>query len=59
MDLDLSDLAAWMHNSIADVKIYLFADCRLEAFCSSGPVIRMKAPLQFFKSRWPPCGIET
>src|SRR5258706_6324907 len=57
--LDLSDLAAWMRNSIADVEIYLFADCRLEAFCSSGPVIRMKAPLQFSKSRRPPCGIET
>ena len=57
--LDLSDLAARMHNSIAYVPIYLFADCCLEVFCSSDPVIRMEAPLQFFKSRRPPCGIES
>jgi hypothetical protein len=57
--LDLSDLAVRMHNSIAYVPIYLFADCSLEMFCGSGPVIGMEAPLEFFKSRRPPCGIET
>jgi hypothetical protein len=58
-DLDLSDLAARMHNSIAMVEIYLFADCCPEVFFSSGPVIGMDAPLEFFKSRRPPGGIES
>jgi hypothetical protein len=41
------------------VEIYLFADCGPEAFFSSGPVIGMDAPLEFFKSRRAPCGIES
>src|SRR5207244_10573867 len=58
-DVDLSDLAARMHNSIAMVEIYLFADCGPEVFFSSGLVIGMYAPLEFFKSRRAPCGIES
>src|SRR5260370_17453547 len=57
--LDLSDLPIRMHNSIDYVEICLFADCCLEVFCRSGPVIGMDAPLQFFKSRRPPTRIET
>ena len=47
--LDHSYLAARMHNSIAMVEIYLFPDCCPEVFSSSGPVIEMDAPLEFFK----------
>jgi hypothetical protein len=57
--LDLSDFATRMHNSIAMVEIYLFADCCPEVFFSAGPVIGMDAPLEFFKSRRPSCGIES
>src|SRR5437667_331818 len=48
-----------MHNSITYVPIYLFSDCYPEAFFSSGSVIGMDAPLEFFKSRRPSCGIES
>jgi hypothetical protein len=41
------------------VEIYLFADCGREVFFSSGAVIGMDAPLEFFKSRRPLCGIES
>src|SRR4029077_17509951 len=57
--LDLSDLAARMHNSIAMVEIDLFPDCFAEVFSSSSPVIGMDAPFEFFKSRRPFCGIES
>jgi hypothetical protein len=57
--LDLSDLTAGMHNSIAYVELCLIADCSPEMFCSSRPVIGMEALLQFFKPRRPPNGIET
>jgi hypothetical protein len=48
-----------MHNPIAMVEIYLFADCCPEVFFSSGQVVGMDAPLEFFKSWRPSCGIES
>jgi hypothetical protein len=48
-----------MHNPIAMVEIYLFPDCCPEVFSSSGPVIGMDAPFEFFKTRRPFCGIES
>ena len=58
-DMDLSDLAARMHNSIVVVEIRLSPDCFPKTFSSSGPIIGMDTSLEFFKSRWSPCGIET
>src|SRR5260370_35458896 len=57
-DVELSDLAVRMHDSIAMVEICFFPDCFPEAFFSSGPVIGMDAPLEFFKSRRPAGRIE-
>ncbi len=57
--LDLSDLTARMHNSIACVELCLFTDCCLEVFSSSGPIIGMDAQPEFSKPRRPPSGIET
>ena len=58
-DVDVSDFAAQMHYSIAMVEICLFADCYPEVFFRSGPVVGMDALLEFFKTRRPPCGIES
>jgi len=41
------------------VEIDLFPDCLPEPFSSSGPIIGMDAPLEFFKSRRRSCGIES
>ena len=58
-DVDLSDLAVRMHDSIAMVVICLFPDCLPEALSSSGHVIRMDALLKFFKSRRSCRGIKS
>jgi len=57
-DVDISDLAAGMNDSVVQLELRPFALCSLERFRGPGLIIRMNALKECFESWLPTVRVE-